>query len=95
MPDSTPKSSQGDTLDQWRKQQKKDLAERQKREAKAEKNKKRGKARSTRGAMPAWLAEFLLIASFAGFAFGSITFGDQLSSIYRKVDKALLSVFKK
>ena len=60
MPETTPKSSQGDTLDQWRKQQKKDLAARQKLEKEAER--KRGKA--TRGSMPTWLVEFLLIGAF-------------------------------
>ena len=91
MPESTPKSSQGDTLDQWRKQQKKDLEARQKLEKEAER--KRGKA--ARGSMPTWLVEFLLIGAFAGFGVSSILFSDQISGLYKKVDRALMNFSSK
>ena len=90
MPQSTPKvSSQGDTLDQWRQQQKKDLEARKKLEKKAEVTRNKAK----KGAMPVWLAEFLLIGSFIGFGFASVIFGSQIAAIYKKVDTALTDLF--
>jgi len=91
MPETTPKSSQGDTLDQWRKQQKKDLAARQKLEKEAER--KRGKA--ARGSMPTWLVEFLLIGAFVGLGVSSVLFSDQISGLYKKVDRALMNFSSK
>ncbi len=83
---STPKaSSQGDTLEQWRQQQKKDLETRKKVERQAEVNRHKAK----KGAMPMWLAEFLLIGSFVGFGFASVVFGSQIAALYKKVDDAL------
>ncbi len=87
MPDATPKGSEGDTLDQWRKQQKKDLAERQKREAKAAKKSMRG------ATLPPWLAEFFLLALFGGVGFTIYGLGDTVSAIYRKADRFLLGLF--
>jgi len=93
MPDSAPKSSQGDTLDQWRQQQRKDLAARQKREAQtAKKNKSRNQKR---GGMPTWLAEFFLLAMFGGFAFAIVALPEVISGLYRKVDSFLLGLFQK
>ena len=90
MPDATPKSSQSDTLDQWRKQQKKDLAERQKREAKAAKKNRSAK----RGAaLPTWLAEFFLLAMLGGLGFASIFLGESAAAVYRKADRFLLGLF--
>lgn len=87
MPDATPKGSEDDTLDQWRKQQKKDLAERQKREAKAAKKSMRG------ATLPPWLAEFFLLALFGGVGFTIYGLGDTVSAIYRKADRFLLGLF--
>ena len=90
MPDSTPRGTQGDTLDQWRRQQKKDLADRQKREAQTS---KRNKKNHGRGALPSWIAEFLLLTVFAGVGFAGIALGDQMRSIYGRVDRFLLGLF--
>jgi len=91
MPQNSPAkvSSQGDTLDQWRQQQKKDLEARKKIERQAEV--KRNKAK--KGVMPVWLAEFLLIGTFGGFGFASLVFSSQIAALYKKVDNALTNLF--
>lgn len=45
--------------------------------------------KAKKGAMPMWLAEFLLIGSFVGFGFASVVFGSQIAALYKKVDDAL------
>jgi len=81
-------SSGGDPLEEWRQQQKKDMAARKKIEAQAE-----GKKR--KGSMPLWLTELLLIGSFAGFGVASIAFQEQIKGMYRKIDNVLTGVFMK
>lgn len=91
MPESSSKPSATrtvDTVDQWRQQQKKDLATRKKVEKQAERNNK-----ARKGAIPTWLAEFLMIGSFIGFGFASIVFGNQISAIYKNIDRALTGLF--
>lgn len=90
MPESvTAKSSGDDALVQWRQQQKKDLAARQKMEEErmALKNRKR------RGAVPLWLAESLLTATFVGAGFVFVAFGNQVQTLYKRVDAALTGIF--
>ncbi|WPT11534.1 hypothetical protein PSENEW3n2_00005036 [Picochlorum sp. SENEW3] len=89
MPSSPAKSSTGDTLEQWRQQQKKDLAEREKVE------KKRAQKQKKRGIMPVWLAELFMIASLLGVGVASVLFSDSIATLYNKVNRALTKSFTK
>lgn len=89
MPSSPAKSSTGDTLEQWRQQQKKDLAEREKVE------KKRAQKQKKRGVMPVWLAELFMIASLLGVGVASVLFSDSIATLYNNVNRALTKSFTK
>lgn len=89
MPSSPAKSSTGDTLEQWRQQQKKDLAEREKVE------KKRAQKQKKRGIMPVWLAELFMIASLLGVGVASVLFSDSIATLYNNVNRALTKSFTK
>jgi hypothetical protein len=84
-------SSGGDPLEEWRQQQKKDMAARKKIEAQTD----RKKLNRRKGSMPLWLTEFLLIGTFAGFGFASIAFQEQIKGMYKKIDTALTGSFTK
>jgi len=89
MPSSPAKSSTGDTMEQWRQQQKKDLAEREKVE------KKRAQKQKKRGIMPVWLAELFMIASLLGVGVASVLFSDSITTLYNNVNRALTKSFTK
>lgn len=89
MPSSPAKSSTGDTLEQWRQQQKKDLAEREKVE------RKRAQKQKKRGVMPVWLAELFMIASLLGVGVASVLFSDSIATLYNNVNRALTKSFTK
>ena len=84
-------SSGGDPLEEWRQQQKTDMAARKKIEAQTD----RKNLKKRKGSMPLWLTEFLLIGAFAGFGFASIAFQEQIKGMYKKIDTALTGLFMK
>lgn len=87
MPSSPAKSSQGDTLEQWRQQQKKDLKERERVE------KKRTQKQKKKGVMPVWLAELFMIVSLLGVGVASVLFRDSIATLYNNVNRALTKSF--